>query len=349
MSLAAAIKQEAYRLGFDLAGITTPDPPPHFSTYTRWLELGRYGSMEYLSTDRARERRRDPRLILPECRSILALAIRYPKPPPMALEASRSGDPTGRVAAYACGEDYHVVLLERLRVLIRFIEKETGRPLTQRAYTDTGPLLERELAQRAGLGWIGKNTCLIHPRKGSYFLLAELLLDLDLEPDSPFTADRCGTCTRCIQACPTGCILTDRTIDARRCISYLTIEEKDIIPDDLRPLMGNWIFGCDVCQMVCPWNRFSEPVYEPAFAPAGGLPQVDLKKELTLTSPEFNQKYRNSPLQRARRKRYLRNVAVALGNRGDINCLPALQEAALSEESLIRDHARWAIEQIRTL
>ena len=162
----------------------------------------------------------------------------------------------GYIAAYARGHDYHMVIPERLKKLGAFIETQVGSALSYRYYTDTGPLLERDLAQRAGLGWIGKNTCLINPRFGSYFLLAEILLGIELEPDTPFTADRCGTCSRCISACPTGCILPDRTIDARRCLSYLTIENKDEIPLDLRPKLGNRVFGCDICQQVCPWNRF---------------------------------------------------------------------------------------------
>ena len=165
--------------------------------------------------------------------------------------------PAGRVAAYAWGDDYHDTLPKKLQELAAFIEEQAGQPVANRFYTDTGPLLERELAQRAGLGWIGKNTHLINPKAGSFFLLAEILLDLELEPDPPFTSDHCGTCTRCIQACPTGCILPNRTIDARRCLSYLTIELKDDIPADLRPTLGNWVFGCDLCQMVCPWNRFA--------------------------------------------------------------------------------------------
>ena len=182
---------------------------------------------------------------------------------------------------------------------------------------------------------------------GSYFLLAEILLGLNLEPDPPFTADRCGTCSRCIQACPTSCILPDRTLDARRCISYLTIEHKGSIPADLRPLMGKWVFGCDVCQMVCPWNRFSTREYDPALAPASDRPEVDLQAELKLSPTEFNRKFKSSPIQRARRKGYLRNVVVALGNSGDEEAQPALEAASQAEDLLIREHVLWAIDQIR--
>ncbi len=342
------IKAEARRLGFDLAGIITADPPAHLAEYRRWLELGRHGSMAYLAAERALQRRADPRLLLPECRSIIVLAVRYPDPNSIPFDPSFSTPPSGRVAAYAWGRDYHAVLPARLEALAGFVERAVGHPLPHRGYTDTGPLLERELAQRAGLGWIGTNTCLIHPRLGSYFLLAELLLGFDLDPDPPFTADRCGACNRCLQACPTGCILPDRTIDARRCISYLTIEEKASIPADLRPLIGRWIFGCDICQMVCPWNRFARPAFEPEFAAFPGLPEVDLQRELALLPQDFNRKYKESPLQRARRIRFLRNVAVALGNSLDRSSLPFLRSALETDLPLLREHAAWAIDWIQS-
>ncbi|MFH1523790.1 MAG: tRNA epoxyqueuosine(34) reductase QueG [Chloroflexota bacterium] len=339
-----SIKNEARRLGFTLAGITTPESPPHLSVYENWLSLGRQGSMDYLASERARACRSNPRLILPECKSILVLAVRYPDP--KTVVGVENANPTGRVAAYAWGQDYHLVLPERLKALTTFIEAQVGGPIPHREYTDTGPVLERELAQRAGLGWIGKNTCLINPQLGSYFLLAEILLGIELEPDTPFTSDHCGTCTRCIEACPTGCILPDRTLDSRRCISYLTIENKGEIPPDLRAALGNWVFGCDICQMVCPWNRFVEMTYDQAFAPRPDFKKLDLKNELGLTAQEFNQKFKGSPILRARRRGYLRNVAVALGNTGNPLAIPSLERAAQGDESLIREHAAWALEQI---
>jgi epoxyqueuosine reductase len=354
VSLTQVIKNETRRLGFTQAGVTTPDTPPHVPTYENWLALGRNGSMDYLADERALQRRRDPRLVLPECRSILVLAVRYPDPStdtsgqaPETATADEGTGPTGRVAAYAWGQDYHLVLTKRLKSLAGFTEEQAGGPVPHRYYTDTGPLLERELAQRAGLGWIGKNTCLINPRLGSYFLLAEILLGIELEPDEPFTFDRCGTCTRCIDACPTGCIQPDRTLDARRCISYLTIENRGNIQPDLRPLMGKWIFGCDVCQMVCPWNRFAAKDYDQAFAPRPALPNPDLKTELMLTPQEFARRFKNSPIQRTRRTGYLRNIAVALGNSGDPLAVPALERALQIEDPLVREYSVWAMEQIR--
>ncbi|HMS00588.1 MAG TPA: tRNA epoxyqueuosine(34) reductase QueG [Anaerolineales bacterium] len=248
-----------------------------------------------------------------------------------------------RVASYARAEDYHNIIPARMEELVRFIEEQVQRPIKNRYYTDTGPILERDLAQRAGIGWIGKNSCLINPKQGSYFFISEIFLDLELEPDTPFVTDHCGTCTRCITACPTDCILPNRTLDATRCISYLTIELKDDIPVELREKIGNWVFGCDICQMVCPWNRFA-PEGDPAFLDKEPLPPPT--GELTLTPQAFNQRFKRTPVSRAKRRGYLRNVAVALGNTGDTHALPVLQNALNDDEPMIRNHAQWAIEQI---
>lgn len=343
-----SIKDEAGRLGFVLAGFTTPEAPPHFSVFEQWLMQGRHASMHYLANDLSRSRRADPRLVMPECRSILMLAVPYTNPnslPILAADA-RSRPPTGRVASYAWGADYHLVLPERLAATVAFIERQVGHAVSSRVYTDTGPILERDLAQRAGLGWIGKNTCLINPRRGSCFLLAEILLDLYLEPDAPFQADRCGTCTRCIDACPTACILPDRTLDAGRCISFLTIELKEGIPTEIRPAIGNWIFGCDVCQMVCPWNRFAPVEGDAAFRPAHGVRERELTSEIMMSSKEFSQRFQQRPLRRAKHAGYRRNTLVALGNHGSPKALPALDEVAQDSDPMIRDHASWAIDQI---
>lgn len=345
-TLTQTIKHEARRLGFQLVGVTTPDAPLHSPEYESWLSAGLHGEMAYLAEERARTRRANPREILPECESILLLGIRYPatRPP----EPPQPSQPLrGRVASYAWGTDYHVTLPPRLTALVQFIEMQVGHPVPNRWYTDTGPVLERDLAQRAGLGWIGKNTCLINPHQGSYFLLAEILLGIPLEPDPPFTTDHCGSCTRCLDACPTHCIRPDRTLDATRCISYLTIELKGPIPAELRPQLGNWIFGCDICQQVCPWNiRFATPEGDPAFTPREDLPFPDLCADLSLTPEQFNQKFKHSPVTRAKRRGYLRNIAVALGNARDTSALPALARALDDPEPLVRAHAAWAIGQI---
>jgi epoxyqueuosine reductase len=338
------IIREAARLGFILAGVTTPDAPQHLSAFENWLKRGRHASMGYLADDRARARRADPRLILPECKSILVLALPYPDP--KLARAFDEPQPHGRVAAYAWGTDYHILITKKLQALVKFIEAHVGHPVPNRLYTDTGPILERDLAQRAGLGWIGKNTCLINPKLGSYFLLAEILLGIELESDLPFPTDQCGTCTRCIEACPTQCILADRTIDAGRCISYLTIELKEDIPLELRPLIGDWVFGCDACQMVCPWNRFAAPEGDSSLKAREGVPRPQLIQELELTPEKFNQKFKDSPVKRAKRRGYLRNVAVALGNIANPKAVPALKKALKDDEAMIQRHAAWALKQI---
>lgn len=288
-------------------------------------------------------RRADPRSLMPECRSILVLAIRYANPGTL----PGRGDPAGRVAAYAWGSDYHAILMERMHVLGAFIEELVGHPVHARYFTDSGPLLERELAQRAGLGWIGRNTCLIHPVLGSAFFLAEILLDIDMEPDAPFPYDRCGQCTRCVDACPTGALLPDRTMDARRCISYLTIENRSAIPLEFREKLGDWIFGCDICQVVCPWNQKVQREGDPAFSPSPEVLTLDPMTEMGLTAEAFRDKYRHSPLLRARWAGHLRNTAVVLGNLRSPAAIPVLERAASSDEALVREHAAWALEKIK--
>jgi len=346
VQLSQSIKAEANRLGFLLCGITTPDPPEHYGVFLDWLSKDRHAGMGYLAAERSWLRRGDPLQILPEARSVICLGLPY-SPSPQALE-NNAGKANGKVASYAWGSDYHEVTAPRLQKLAETLQDMVERPILYKAYTDSGPVLERDLAQRAGLGWIGKNTNLIHPQHGSYFLLSELLVDVELEPDPPFTADHCGSCTRCIDACPTQCILPDRTIDAGRCISYLTIEHKGAIPHDLRSQMDGWIFGCDVCQTVCPWNiRFASHPADVELEPRLDVPAPVLVEELHLSTAEFNRKFRRSPIQRPRRRGYLRNVAVALGNAADPSAIPVLAETLFNEpEPLVRGHAAWALGQI---
>jgi epoxyqueuosine reductase len=372
-SLTQAVKAEAHRLGFHLVGVTTPDPPPHRIVFENWLSEGKHGEMAYLAEERARQRRADPRLILPECQSILVLGLPYPasltgqnkllplrRPRKMiqsrvgqavslSIRSKKGVGAAGRMASYAMGMDYHAVISEKLKALVAFMERQAGRAIPNRWYTDTGPILERDLAQRAGLGWIGKNTCLIAPDQGSYFFLSEILLGIELAVDPPFLADRCGTCTRCLEACPTSCILPDRTLDARRCISYLTIELKGPIPDSLRPQLGDWVFGCDVCQQVCPWNiRFASGEYDPAFAPPPEISGLDLEQILSLSQADFSRLFKGSPVKRTRRSGFLRNAAVVLGNRADPQAINRLSQSLLSDpDPLVRGHAAWALGQIK--
>lgn len=370
--LTQRIKAQAHRLGFDLVGVTDCAPPASYPHYEAWLAAGYHAGMAYMARQRNRERRADPRRILPECQSIVVLAVRYFAPPPLPAAWGRhtpaDGSPssgaappgeirkkdnptaslTGRVAAYAWGADYHDVLVERLQALVAFIEEQVGHPVPHRLYTDTGPVLERDLAQRAGLGWIGKNAMLIHPRLGSYLLLAEILLGLPLEADAPFPTDHCGSCTRCLEACPTQAIRPGRTVDANRCLSYLTIEHRGPTPETLRPGMGDWVFGCDVCQQVCPWNRRAPQAGDAAFAPRPDVPRPDLLADLQLTPEAFSRKFRGSPVKRAKRRGYLRNIAVALGNLADPEAVPALRQALQDPEPLVRGHAAWALGRIGT-
>jgi epoxyqueuosine reductase len=336
------MKAEAARLGFLLCGVTSPEPPAHLDAYHSWLDAGRHAGMDYLASPRSLAARADPHLILPGCQSILVLAAPYPAPVPVNAEDS------GQIAAYARSSDYHNLLPPRLEALAGWIADRCTRSLQWRACTDTAPILEKELAQRAGLGWIGRNTCLIHPQIGSYFFLAELLLDIPIEPDLPFTADRCGDCQRCMDACPTACILPNRTLDANRCLSYLTIENKGSIPAELRPALGNNVFGCDICQTVCPWNQ--KPAARPPqtlFPPLPDLAAQHLSDELLLDDDTFRARFDDTPILRAKRRGYLRNVIIALGNARCLETIPALAASLHSDlDPLVRVHAAWALGQM---
>ena len=338
--LARFTKDAGADLGFDLVGITGPDSPRHTDTYEIWLRAGRHGEMHYLASERARQVRANPRRLLPGCRAIVVVGLNYGQPAvPDPGEPGEAG-----VATYAGGDDYHDVMAGRLHDLIGHLETYLDRPVNHRVYVDTGPLMERELAQRAGLGWIGKNTCLIHPARGSCFLLGEVLVDVDIEADEPFEADRCGSCTRCLQACPTECILPDRTLDASRCISYLTIELKEEIPADLRPPMGRWVFGCDICQRVCPWNeRFAAPAADVSLAPRPFLAPPTIDGFLKLDRAGYVEQLRRSPLKRAKLAGLQRNACVAAGNAGDRRFVEQLIVALDDVSSLVRAHAAWAL------
>lgn len=345
---------EARALGFEMAGVVTRGDSQHMAHFRRWIASGLHGRMDYLSRTDAIRRRADLDRTLPGFQSALVVAHSYaddqPTTPP--IPSSRA-----IIARYARGRDYHHVITEKLDTLAHRLEVLAGRPFRRRAYVDTGPLLERELAVRAGLGWFGRNTMLIHPRRGSYFFLGVLLTDLPLQPSPPFTEDHCGTCRNCLDACPTGALLGydddgAPVMDATRCISYLTIELKGPIPVELRPAIGNRVYGCDICQEVCPWNeRFSSPAAEPAYSPRTDLDNpslIDLATHLLeMSGKAFLREYRDSPVSRARRNGLLRNVCVALGNWGAPEAVPVLERAARDQSALVREHARWALERIR--
>lgn len=339
--LTRQIKTEARRLGFTLAGVTTPEPSNHLDLFHNWISKGFHASMDWIAAERSLERRSDPRAILPECKSILVLGTPYPPP-----KGNLKG---GNIASYALNQDYHEVLPEKLISLVEFLEKKVGHPVPNRWYTDTGPILERELAMRAGLGWIGKNTMLINRDHGSYFLISEILLGLDLVTDLPITESFCGSCTNCLDTCPTGALWEPHTLDANRCISYLTIEHREEIPLELRPKMGDWVFGCDICQVVCPWNKpgAEAPSILRELLPREELLAIDLIEELGLGQAEFSARFKGSPVKRTKRRGYLRNVAIVLGNLKYTAALPALAAALEDPEPLVREAAEWAIKMIK--
>jgi epoxyqueuosine reductase len=337
--LTQQIKTKAHELGFDLVGITSTAPLAHHSRYRAWVAQGFAGEMGYMSRDV--EKRADPTRVLPGARSIVVVAMNYHSAPE--LPADRRG--RGWISCYAWGEDYHLVMGRKLEALVGFIRDLEGPDVQARWYVDTGPILERELAWRAGLGWPGKHTNLINRRLGSWLFLGAVLLDRELVYDVPAAA-HCGTCTRCLVACPTGALVAPGVLDARRCISYLTIELRGPIPRELRPLLGTHIFGCDICQAVCPWNRKAPETSEAAFWPRAGYAAPELLPLLGLSEAEFRQRFRGSPIWRAKRRGFLRNVAVALGNLRDPRAIPALQQALHDAEPLIRGHAAWALGRI---
>jgi epoxyqueuosine reductase len=305
-NLGELIKAQAYGLGFDLAGITTLGPAETAPHLDEWLARGFAGEMTYLV--RGAEKRRDTRLPFPGTTSAIVVGLNY-----------GGNTPSGPVARYARGDDYHDIMWRMLDTLHEWIGQQVGKPVAGKSYVDTGPILERDLARRAGLGWFGKNTNLINPTLGSFFFIGSLLVDLDIAPDAPFEAERCGTCTQCLDSCPTGAFADPHVLDATKCISYLTIEARGPIPEELHESIGGNLYGCDICQDVCPWNhKFSREAREPAFAPRPALADKDsftLARELlAMSQEEFSSAFRKSPMKRAKLHGLKRNAAVVLGN-----------------------------------
>jgi epoxyqueuosine reductase len=337
--LSADLKSEAQRLGFDLVGIAPAVNPVGFSALQEWLDHGFAGEMQYM------ERRRDayahPEGVLPGVRSVVMLGLNYRTEEPV--------DPApaeGRVSRYAWGTtDYHTVLRQRLKQLSQFL-KQRAPGSRSRGIVDTAPLLERDFARLAGLGWFGKNTLLINKRRGSWMFLSGLLTDLELEYDSPHDTSHCGSCTRCLDACPTDAFEAPYVLDARKCISYLTIELRGPIPKPLRAGMEDWLFGCDVCQDVCPWNRKAPTTNDPIFQPQPGLRPADAARWLQLSAEDFEREFADTPLSRPGRAGLLRNAAIVLGNSGDSAAIPVLLAALQDVEPLIRGAAVWALQQL---
>jgi epoxyqueuosine reductase len=335
-----AIQERARQLGFDACQFTTAQPPESAPEFQRWLAAGRHGEMSYL--ERNAHKRVEPAQVLAAARSIITLGVSYATQPAQPAPAPPHA---GEIARYARFSDYHEVVGARLKSLTEWVNHLGGQDTRSLCYVDTGPLLERDLAQRAGLGFIGKHTNLISRKLGNWFFLAEIITTLELPADAP-EKNRCGMCSRCIGACPTSAIIAPFQLDARRCISYLTIELKGAIPLELRPALGNRIYGCDDCLAACPWNRFAREGSMMAEHRRADLGAPDLAGLLSLDEAGFKTRLAGTPMLRTRRRGFLRNVCVALGNVGGERALPALQRAASDPEPLIAEHAAWAMGRI---
>ena len=335
------LREKALNLGFDLFGVVPVSRSKTIEIYRDWLNKGYAGKMEYL--ERHSELKEDPRNLLPETMSMVALGCNYNTGNP----SKESQKPSkARISRYAWGDDYHKIIHSKLKALEYYLCNELNAANHTRSFVDSGPVLEREVAQRAGLGWFGKHSNLINVEKGSWFFLAEMLVDVELKIDEPFTRVDCGTCTSCIEACPTGAIIADRTVDARLCISYLTIENKGAIPADLRSKMDNHIFGCDICQEVCPWNKDAPESVEPGFKPRTENYAAELTDLMILDQTAFRKRFQKSPVKRTKRRGLLRNVAVSLGNWAHEDAIPALSIGLHDIEPVVRSHSAWALGRI---
>jgi epoxyqueuosine reductase len=367
------ISEQARGAGFDLCGVAPAEAFPELAQVPAWLERGHAGEMNYLRD----ERRADPRLALDGARSVVVVALNYNSPQPYSTEQSGVHDedsPHGWISRYAWGDDYHEVLREKLNALVALMHAQWPEPFEARAYVDTGPVVERVAAKYAGLGWLAKNTCLINEQLGSWLFLGVILTTLELEislaPGESPAADLCGNCTLCLDACPTQAFAAPYVLDARRCISYLTIELRGAIPEELRPAMGNAVIGCDICQDVCPWNRKSPVTQLAAFQPRRIEPQSENGKgkmefgatlfapELewlaSLSQEEFSRIFRGSAVKRAKWRGLVRNACVALGNsrtaqdsKSRVRVADLLERLASSPDEIIAEHAQWALGRIR--
>jgi epoxyqueuosine reductase len=337
------IRELARECGLELAGVAAAVPAEDRTRYHAWVASGYAAQMAYLTDHRAGVRD-DPRDLLPEARSIICVGKLYQTPWPHSTRFSDAE--RGWISRYAWGEDYHAVLRRGLEQLNARLRAASGEEYRSRICVDTAPLLERSYAQLAGLGWIGRNTCLINQQQGSWFFLGELLVSLEIAPDAP-PPDRCGTCMRCVDACPTAAILPGQGIDSALCISYLTIELRDPIPEELRVGNGAHVFGCDICQDVCPWNSRAPVTGDSAFAPRHFAPRLEALAAISET--EFRGMFHGSAISRARYAGFLRNVAVAMGNSGDVCFRPHLDRLAENQNRTVAEHARWALTKLPVL
>ncbi len=378
MHLAEPIKKRALEIGFDLAGISPASAIKDLEFLPEWLRQGYGGELRYL-TDRRRE---DLRHVLPSVKSVVCVGLIYDTPYPYSTEIKEkhNGTPHAWISRYGWGNDYHRVMCEKLEHLRESIEQAAPQAET-RVYVDTGPVVERAFARLSGIGWMGKNTCLINERKGSWFFLGVILTNLDLQTDLP-APDRCGTCTRCLEACPTGALVQAYVMDASRCIAYFNIELKGAVPEEFREAIGRNVFGCDICQDVCPWNGRALPAADKsdppqsatkspvpdflpmkivavqlASAPEGGgtVPEAfslydpELEKLAALTEDEFRNAFAHSPIKRVKYRGWLRNICVAMGNSHDRRFIPWLERAAENQEDMVREHAAWALKRLQAV
>lgn len=345
--LTAVIKEKARALGFSMVGIVPAVPSPHLNAYLSWIENEYHGLMGYMARPDRIIRRQDLNVILPNVQSMICVGLDYQT---MALPPHIANDPSrGRISNYAWGVDYHDVMTPRLKELGTWLQEQVNGKVANRVYVDTGAILEQSHAAESGLGFIGKHSLLIAPQRGSWFFLGELLTTMPLVYDTPNPMPSCGSCTRCQTACPTNAFPEPYVVDARRCISYLTIELKEWIPQELRPLMGNWIYGCDICQDVCPFNRFAPQTNEATFYAANwDVAAPPLLELLTLTEADFKTRFANSPIKRIKRRKLLRNACVAAGNWKSETAVSPLTHLLTDPEPLIRGHAAWALQQIGT-
>jgi epoxyqueuosine reductase len=341
VAAADLLKSWALEAGFDRAGVAGLEASVHGEAFLRWLARGDQAGMGWL--ERRAEARLDPAKVVPGTRSVLCVALQYS---PLDGEQEAEGDLWPGVARYARGRDYHDVMQEHLKALEARIAGAFPGTVSRR-YVDTGPVLERELAARAGLGVVGKNTNLLHPEAGSWFLLGELFLSLDLAPDVPL-ADLCGSCTRCLDACPTGALPEPYHLDSNRCISYLTIEHRGALSEAARERVGDWVFGCDICQEVCPWNTAPAGADHPGLRLPDGRRELDLASLLRLSRDEYVERFRGSPMKRAKLEGLQRNAAVAMGNRRQARYAAPLAEALAEGDPVVRSHAAWALGRIAT-
>jgi len=348
--IAARVKQAAHEAGFELAGIAPVRDFAELNHFPHWIEAGHAGEMTYLEArdDAGQLKRSSLRSTAPWARSVMVCAINYNTAHPYSTQVADSG--RGWISRYAWSrEDYHDAVMRRLRAVESWLRNQAGgesAALQTRCYVDTGPLVERVYAKYAGVGWIGKNTCILNQKLGSWLFLGVILTSLELAPDLP-APDRCGSCTRCIDACPTAAFIAPYQLDSNKCIAYLTIEKRGAIPEEMREGMGRQVFGCDICQDVCPWNRKAPVTNAEEFQAREGLVNPALEWLAEMSAEEFRSTFRNSPLRRAKRSGLRRNAVIAMGNSGDQKFLPLLERLTADEDDVVAEGAVWAIKELR--